>query len=181
MPFTGDLRGDLTTTGRFPVARIFRLRQGGTPRLRPLTDAETVALLFGCAPFINSDPFRRGRLLENIEACARDLPADELTFPLRWRVLASGFSREGLVRSPGTLRPKSDVRFRRVAGEGVVLRQDEDEVLALNEVGARILEHIGEGITVSDIVDRLLEEFDAERAELEADTTEFVRELLKVV
>lgn len=79
----------------------------------------------------------------------------------------------------GILRPKSDVRFRRVAGEGVVLLQDANEVLALNEVAARILEHIGDGLTVSVIVDRLLEEFDADRADLEADTTEFVRELLE--
>jgi len=83
------------------------------------------------------------------------------------------------VTAPGALRPRSDVRFRRVAGEGVVLLQDANEVLALNEVGARILEHIGDGLTMAGIVDRLLEEFDADRAELEADTAEFVRELLE--
>jgi len=81
VPFTGDLRGSRITTGRFPVAGVFRLRQGRTPRLRPLTEAETVALLYGCAPFINSDPFRRERLLANLEACSRNLPTDELTFP----------------------------------------------------------------------------------------------------
>jgi hypothetical protein len=83
------------------------------------------------------------------------------------------------VTATENLRPKSDVRFRRVAGEGVVLLQDANEVLALNEVGARILEHIGEGSTVPAIVERLLEEFDVEREALEADTSEFVRELLK--
>lgn len=81
--------------------------------------------------------------------------------------------------APATLRPKSDVRFRRVAGEGVVLRQDAGEVLALNEVASRILEHIDGGLTVSGIVERLLEEFDADREEIEADTTEFVTELLE--
>ena len=64
--------------------------------------------------------------------------------------------------APGTLRPRSDVRYRRVAGEGVVLLQDANEVLALNEVAARILEHVGAGLTMPDIVDRLLEEFEAE-------------------
>jgi len=83
------------------------------------------------------------------------------------------------VSTPGNLRPRSDVRFRRVAGEGVVLLQDANEVLALNQVGARILEHIGDGLTVAEIVERLLEEFDVDRSELEADTTEFVRELLE--
>ena len=81
--------------------------------------------------------------------------------------------------APGTLRPKSDVRFRRVAGEGVVLRQDAGEVLALNEVGSRILEHVDGRLTVPEIVERLLEEFDADRIEIEADTAEFVRELLE--
>ncbi len=93
VPFTGDLRGSLTTTGRFPLVGIHRLRQGRTPRLRPLTDAETVALLFGCAPFVNSDPFRHDRLLTNLEACARDLPADELTFALDrdfWHLVSPG-------------------------------------------------------------------------------------------
>ncbi len=80
---------------------------------------------------------------------------------------------------PGAVRPKTDVRFRRVAGEGVVLLQDANEVLALNEVGASILEHIDNGLTVPDIVERLLEEFDADRKEIEADTAEFVRELLE--
>ncbi len=83
------------------------------------------------------------------------------------------------MRASGVLRPKSDVRFRRVADEGVVLVQDANEVLALNEVGASILEHIGNGLTVPDIVERLWEEFDADRNELEADTAEFVRELLE--
>jgi hypothetical protein len=82
VPFTGDLRGDLTTSGRFPLEGIFRLRQGTTARLRPLRDVETVALLYGCAPFVNSDPFRRERLLENLELSATDLPAEELTFRL---------------------------------------------------------------------------------------------------
>ena len=83
------------------------------------------------------------------------------------------------MRASGGLRPKSDVRFRRVADEGVVLLQDANEVLALNEVGASILEHIDNGLTVPDIVERLLEEFDADRKEIEADTAEFVRELLE--
>ncbi len=93
VPFTGDLRGSMTAAGQFPVAGIFRLRQGSTPRLRPLTVAETVALLFGCAPFVNSDPFRHDRLLTNLEACARDLPADELTFALDrdfWHLVSPG-------------------------------------------------------------------------------------------
>ena len=93
VPFTGDLRGSLTTTGRFPLAGIHRLRQGRTPMLRSLTVAEMVALLFGCAPFINSDPFRREQLLANLEACARDIPAGELTFALDgdfWHLLSPG-------------------------------------------------------------------------------------------
>jgi len=76
-------------------------------------------------------------------------------------------------------RPKIDVRFRRVAEEGVVLLQDAGEVLALNEVGARILELIDDGLAVPAIVDRLFEEFEADRAALGADTADFVGELLE--
>ena len=76
------------------------------------------------------------------------------------------------------LRTRSDVRFRRVADEAVVLRQDAGEVLALNEVAARILELVGERLSEAEIVERLAGEYDVERAELEADTAAFVQELL---
>ena len=76
------------------------------------------------------------------------------------------------------LRPRSDVRFRIVGGEAVVVLQESGQVLALNEVGARILQLIDRGLAVPRIIDHLEEEFDAERSDLEVDTADFVRELL---
>ncbi len=70
-----------------------------------------------------------------------------------------------------------DVRFRAVGGETVVLRQNDALVLVLNEVGGRVLE-LADGRTESEIVDELIDEFEVERAELEADVSAFVTELI---
>ena len=78
------------------------------------------------------------------------------------------------------LRPRSDVRYRNVGGEGVVILQDAGEVLAVNELGVRVLELMDESLSIAEIVGRLLEEFDAERADVEEDVSEFVRELLEI-
>ena len=76
-------------------------------------------------------------------------------------------------------RRKSDVRFRVIAGEAVVLRQEDAEVLVLNEVGARILELTDGSRDLAAIVDELEREFEVERAELETDVEGFVRDLLR--
>ncbi len=73
------------------------------------------------------------------------------------------------------LRP--DVRFRQVAGEGIVLCQKSGEVLVLNEVGARVVALLGEGLTLPAILARLEDEFDAEPGRLAADVSGFLEEL----
>ena len=73
------------------------------------------------------------------------------------------------------LRP--DVRFRQVAGEGIVLRQKAGEVLVVNEVGARVVALLGEGLTLPAILARLEGEFDAEPERLAADVNGFLEEL----
>ena len=70
-----------------------------------------------------------------------------------------------------------DVRFRPVLDEGVVIRQRAGEVLVLNAVGVRILELIAKELTLSQIVDALLDEFLVERKELERDVLSFTSEL----
>jgi adenylylsulfate kinase-like enzyme len=80
VPFTGDLGGSRTTRGRFPLGRVFRLRQAAAAALRPMSRAEAVALLYGCAPYVNADPLRRDQLLANLEACMAGVPAGELSF-----------------------------------------------------------------------------------------------------
>lgn len=44
------------------------------------------------------------------------------------------------INSSTVLRRRSDVRYRRIEGEAVVLRQSAAEVLVLNEVGASVLD-----------------------------------------
>lgn len=74
-------------------------------------------------------------------------------------------------------RLRSDVRFRRIEDEGVVLVQDNNEVLGTGTVGTRLLELVDGKTGLDRIVDRLLQEFDVDRSRLEADVERFVGEL----
>lgn len=74
---------------------------------------------------------------------------------------------------------RSDVRFRVIAGEAVVLRQDDAEVLMLNEVGARVLELTDGVVSVGGVVGRLEAEFEVPIEQLTADVTGFVAELVE--
>ena len=75
------------------------------------------------------------------------------------------------------LRPASDVRFRIVDGEAVVVRQKSSEVLVMSEVAARILA-LADGIRpIGAWVDALEGEFEVARATLERDVLRFAAEL----
>lgn len=76
-------------------------------------------------------------------------------------------------------RRRSDVRFRVMDGEAVVLRQEDAEVMVLNEVGTRILQLADEGGSVDQIVALLLEEFEVGEDELRADTLEFLQDMVE--
>src|SRR5262245_46673977 len=81
--------------------------------------------------------------------------------------------------APDTLlRRRSDVRFRTVLDEGVVIKQDTAEVLVLNEVGARVLELLDGTRTVVEVEGVLLAEFAAPAAELGSDLASYLEELL---
>ncbi len=75
-------------------------------------------------------------------------------------------------------RLRSDVRFRRVADEGIVLVQDHNEVLGVSAVGIRVLELVDGKTGLEALVERLLSEFDVERERLEEDVRGFVAELV---
>lgn len=75
------------------------------------------------------------------------------------------------------LRLRSDVRFRVVDQEAVVVRQSAAEVLVLNEVGARILGLADGAAPVASWIDTLAGELDVDRATLERDVLEFAAEL----
>jgi hypothetical protein len=76
------------------------------------------------------------------------------------------------------LRRNSDVRFRTVLDEGVVIKQDTAEVLVLNEVGARVLELLDGTRTVGEVETVLAAEFATPAAELGRDLEGYVAELL---
>lgn len=77
-------------------------------------------------------------------------------------------------------RHRPDLRYRLIDGEAVVVRQEAAEVLALNGVGARVLELLDGRRTVGEVVDRLYGEFEVDRAELERDVARFVAELATI-
>ncbi len=72
------------------------------------------------------------------------------------------------------LKHKDDVRYRVVGEEAVVVRQNAAEVIAVNDVGARILELIDAKSTVSQVIERMSSEYDVDRDELTQDVENFV-------
>jgi hypothetical protein len=74
-------------------------------------------------------------------------------------------------------RPRRDVRFRVVGDEGVLVRQEAGEVIAVNEVGASVLALLDSRRSVGNILDALLEEYDVDRASLSSDVFRFLAEL----
>ena len=61
------------------------------------------------------------------------------------------------------LRRRPDVRYRRIEGEAVVLRQSTSEVLVLNEVGASVLDLADGERSVGDWIETLAGEYAADR------------------
>jgi pyrroloquinoline quinone biosynthesis protein D len=75
------------------------------------------------------------------------------------------------------LRPRSDVRWRRIEGEAVVLRQSSAEVLVLNEVGASVLDLADGERSVAAWIQELTAVYDADPDDLARDVLEFAAEL----
>lgn len=80
--------------------------------------------------------------------------------------------------TPSTvLRRRSDVRYRRIEGEAVVVRQSSAEVLVLNEVGASVLDLADGERPVRAWIDALSEVYDADPESLARDILAFAAEL----
>ncbi len=71
----------------------------------------------------------------------------------------------------------ADVRFRVIAGEGVIIRQEIGEALVVNEVGASILKLLNEGVSTSKLIERIAQEFDVEEERLTLDVHRYLSEL----
>jgi Coenzyme PQQ synthesis protein D (PqqD) len=79
--------------------------------------------------------------------------------------------------TPSTiLRRRADVRYRRIEGEAVVLRQSAAEVLVINEVGACVLDLADGRRPVGEWIEALGREFDADPEDLARDVLEFAGE-----
>jgi hypothetical protein len=79
LPFVGDVEPDSPPRAQ-PLRAVCRLRKAGARALRPLGLAETLASLVSCTPFINRDPYRADRLLQNLESLLGSVPTYELAF-----------------------------------------------------------------------------------------------------
>lgn len=75
-------------------------------------------------------------------------------------------------------RRKKEVRFRIVGDEGVAVRQEAGEVLAVNDVGARVLGLLESEKSLDDITTSILAEYDVERSRLARDVEAFVSDLV---
>lgn len=75
------------------------------------------------------------------------------------------------------IRPRSTIRFRVVGDEGVVVRQDSAEVIAVNDVGASILSLLDKRRTLGDLIEELLLEFEVDRESLRRDVVRFLSDL----
>ena len=83
-----------------------------------------------------------------------------------------------MIAASSVLKTRSDVRYRVVDRKAIVIRQQEGEVVVLNEVGARVLDLVRSGAPVRGVIDVMAGEFEVGRAELERDVLAFVGQLL---
>jgi len=75
------------------------------------------------------------------------------------------------------LQPRSDVRYRQIDGEAVVLRQDAGETLVLNEAGAFILDGLAKGLDAQAVADSLSATFEVAPHQALEDVFAFAAEL----
>jgi hypothetical protein len=83
-----------------------------------------------------------------------------------------------MIGPASVLRRRSDVRYRIVTPEAVVIRQSVPEVMVLNGVAAELLERLDAQTTVARLVEALLPLYEVDPAVLERDVLQFLGELL---
>jgi asparagine synthetase A len=71
----------------------------------------------------------------------------------------------------------SEVRYRILEGQAVVVRQDVAQVFVLSEVGARVLELLDGKHNLTQVRDLLLLEYEVDEAQLEQDLNEYINGL----
>ena len=71
----------------------------------------------------------------------------------------------------------SEVRYRILEGQAVVVRQDVAQVLVLSEVGARVLELLDGKRKLVAVRDLLLLEYEVDEPQLEQDLNDYINQL----
>jgi Coenzyme PQQ synthesis protein D (PqqD) len=77
-----------------------------------------------------------------------------------------------------TFRPQPDVVSRRLDDQTVLVNLRTNRIFELNRTGARLWDLLGEGSSESQIVERLLAEFDVPQEQLEREVRELIDSLL---
>ena len=72
-----------------------------------------------------------------------------------------------------------NIRFRKVADEGIVVLIDEGEVLVVNDVGIRFVELVDQGLNYGDILAQLTQEYNVEKMQLQKDVSVYCKELVQ--
>jgi hypothetical protein len=82
-----------------------------------------------------------------------------------------------MIESTASFRKRADTRYRKVGGEGIVVKQAAGEVLVLSEVGARILDLLEPELGVDGLLRTLAGEYEIDPATLERDVLAYLQEL----
>lgn len=80
------------------------------------------------------------------------------------------FLRQVMVHNP-------DISARVIDGEAFIITPHDSQIHNLTEVATRVWELGGEGLTIGEIVGRILQEYDVDRETAEKDVIAFVRDL----
>lgn len=80
LPFAGDLGQTAVRSRAYAVAGIYWLEQAPMHAVRGLSGSLALARLVACAPVANDDPYRTGRLLDNLDCLLRSVGVSTLRF-----------------------------------------------------------------------------------------------------
>ncbi|MBN2406164.1 MAG: PqqD family protein [Elusimicrobia bacterium] len=72
-----------------------------------------------------------------------------------------------------------DVTWREVDGEAVLLNLENDYYYSMNEIGTKIWAMLNKGKTQKQIIAAIMEEFDADKKQVELDIKQFIKDMKK--
>jgi len=90
VPFTGDLGRTWSRGADYPLRAIMAIEKADKTSIRDLPPAQAMSRLVACAPYLNADPFRTPKLLENLQQLTSKAPTHILGFSLKgdlWPVI----------------------------------------------------------------------------------------------